>query len=338
MIPEPTGPAPTKRTGARIRLAAAILLALTAVAVLAGSTYERRGRERAIRDFPPPGRLVDIGGRRIQLDCRGTGSPTVVFEGGLDIDGALAWSLVHDSVAATTRACAYSRAGIMWSDQHSGVRDGGAVAEDLHAALENAKEHSPFVLVGHSLGGPYAMTYVKRYADQVAGVVLVDASHPDQEDRLKAPLAWRLASALAWTGVVRIGFPSEPASHRPAAAARARAAYAPTSIHAMVQELESLDSTLDEAGTFRRLGSRPLVVLTATRPLTDGELAESGMTRAQAAAHAAHWKALQDDEATWSSHSRHELVPDAGHNIQLDQPDAVIRAVRSVVADLRNKP
>jgi len=114
--------------------------------------------------FPLQGKLVDIGGRRIQLDCRGTGSPIVIFESGLDINGSLSWSAVHDEIAKTTRACAYSRAGIMWSDPKDGPQNAKTIAEDLHAALAAAGEKPPFVLVGHSLGGPYIMTYTNTLA------------------------------------------------------------------------------------------------------------------------------------------------------------------------------
>src|SRR5215510_334494 len=91
------------------------LAALLVAALAVGSGYEFTLRRRALREFPPPGRMVDIGGRKLQLDCRGTGSPIVVLESGLDMRGSLAWALVHDPIAATTRTCAYSRAGLMWS-------------------------------------------------------------------------------------------------------------------------------------------------------------------------------------------------------------------------------
>jgi len=89
------------------------IVALVVLAVGGGATYEALARADAARRFPPPGRLVDIGGRRIQLDCRGAGSPVVVFESGLDSLGSLSWAAVHDGVAGFTRACAYSRAGLM---------------------------------------------------------------------------------------------------------------------------------------------------------------------------------------------------------------------------------
>src|SRR5689334_14700140 len=90
--------------------------ALLLVAIVFGSIAEMVMRKRAASRYPAPGQLVDVGGRRIQLDCRGSGSPTVVLESGLDNLGSVSWALVHDSIAATSRTCGYSRAGIMWSD------------------------------------------------------------------------------------------------------------------------------------------------------------------------------------------------------------------------------
>lgn len=264
-----------------IRRIALFLSGFIVLAIIVGCCYEAIGRRNAARDFPPPGKMVDIGGRRIQLDCRGSGSPVVVFESGLDIDGSLSWSAVQDSVAKTTRACTYSRAGIMWSDPLDGPQNGKSITGDLHAALDRAGERPPFVLVGHSLGGPYIMTFTKYFGMDVAGLVFVDASHPEQVHRFKTvtsqepPLLMKMmnkvGAALAWTGVVRAALPLFPGvPHQPAHAARARAAYASTSLAAAVKETDALDQTLAEAGTFRQLGNRPLFMLTSMAPLPAG--------------------------------------------------------------------
>src|SRR5438874_12579387 len=137
----------TLLSGTLIRLVVATIM-LAALIVAGGVGYEKFCISRAWREFPPPGKLVEVTGRRMQLDCRGIGAPVVVFEAGLDINGALSWSPIHDTVAQTTRACAYSRAGIMWSDPREGASDGVTIARDLHALLVNAGEKSPFVLVG----------------------------------------------------------------------------------------------------------------------------------------------------------------------------------------------
>jgi pimeloyl-ACP methyl ester carboxylesterase len=328
-----------------LRRVALGVVGLLLLAAVLGAGYEALGRRRAARDFPPPGRLVDVGGRRIQIDCRGAGAPTVVFESGLDMAGSLSWSTVHDSVARTTRACAYSRAGIMWSDPPGRVQSGAHVADDLHAALAAADERPPYVLVGHSLGGPYAMIYTKRFGDEVAGLVFVDASHPDQVRRLAAlpmpslaesvrPL--RIAAALAPVGVVRaVAAATDSAPPHPAGDVRATAAFASTSLRAMIAEADAFDGTLAEAGSARHLGDRPLFVLTAAAPTPAEELGAMGLGPEQDRQRADLWTTMQDEQATWSTRSQHRLVPDAGHYIQLDRPDLVIAAVRSVVDSVR---
>jgi pimeloyl-ACP methyl ester carboxylesterase len=331
-----------KRWAKRIALT---LVSLLGLAILFGAVAERVIRARAAREYPAPGRLVDIGGRRIQIDCRGAGSPTVVLESGLDTFGSLSWVAVHDSIAKTSRTCAYSRAGIMWSDAVSGAFDTQSVAQDLHEALTKAGEPAPFVVVGHSLGGPYALIFTDLYPADVAGLVFVDASHPDQVERLRRAagtpvkdptIMLNILASLAWTGIGRL-IPAGGNPKIPAATGAAMAAYTPTSFAPAVRELKSLNATLGAAGKHRRLADRPLVVLTAMAELPPAVLKGVGMTRAQGVRFQAEWKTLHDDEATWSSHSRHEVVPDATHYIQLDRPDVVIKAVREVVDAVRNQ-
>jgi pimeloyl-ACP methyl ester carboxylesterase len=321
------------------------VLVIVLAAVVSGSAYEWFGRRSARRDHPPRGTLVDIGGRRIQLDCRGTGTPTIVLESGLDILGSLSWGSVHDSLAGTTRTCAYSRAGIVWSDRRSDPFTGSGVADDLHAALQAAGERSPFVLAGHSLGGPLILAYTGRFPDQVAGMVMVDASHPDQLERLKpfmsegevpAMTAMKVGAALSWSGLVRfLTRNGQGQVAQPEADKRAMESYASTSLGGALREFEGLEVVLREAGQYRQLGDRPLVVLTAMKPLSEEERAGAGMSEAQAAGMKQAWLAMHRDEATWSSRSRHEVLDDASHYIQFDRPDVVIRAVREVVGEVR---
>ena len=324
----------------RVALATAALLA---VVTAAGARFEAVMRQRAARDYPPPGRLVDVGGRRLQIDCRGSGSPTVLLESGLDHLGALSWAAVHDSIARTTRVCAYSRAGLLWSDPAPAPFDPRRVAPDLHEALTASGERAPWVVVGHSLGGPYAVLFTNRYGAEVAGLVLVDPSHPEQFARLREatgksmqPSTRQLAigSALAWTGIVRLASGGAAPPTWPALTDVVSHAYLPTSIEALRRETEAVPATLDAAGRVRSLGARPLVVLTAT-VIPPASLAAEGITPAQANRIQAAKEALQADEATWSTAGRQERVPNASHYIQFDRPDVVIAAVREVVARVR---
>src|SRR5688572_7029859 len=128
------------------------ICAVVAAILVASAGREAWIRHRVEQELPPRGRMVDVGGHRLQIDCQGTGTPVVVFESGLDANGSLSWYKVQGEVASFTRACAYSRAGILWSEAAAGPRDGTAVATDLHRLLERAGERPPYVLVRHSVG------------------------------------------------------------------------------------------------------------------------------------------------------------------------------------------
>lgn len=327
-----------------ITRASLALLVIALAAVTTGATIEHAARTRARREWKVPGRLVDVGdGRRIQMDCRGSGVPTVVLESGLDLYGSLAWGSVHDSLARTTRTCAYSRAGIMWSDPGRAPFDSRHAARDLRAALAANGESAPWVMVGHSIGAAYVMTYTKLFAPEVRGVVLVDGSHPDQFVRFHAvtgkslvpsPTTARVGAALAWTGILR-ALPSEPATAWGREIAAPSSAFLPTSLGTLAEEARAVPITLARAGEARSFGDRPLIVLTATAPQSAADLAAMGLTAEQGALVQSASRALHADQATWSRRGRNEEVPGASHYIQFDRPDAVIGAVREVVAMVR---
>jgi pimeloyl-ACP methyl ester carboxylesterase len=337
----------TKKLMLWIKRTAAVVAGLIVLAILTGVVYEQIMRRRAAEDYPAPGRLVDIGGRHMQIDCRGSGSPTVIFESGLDTLGSTSWSAVQGALAATTRACAYSRAGIMWSEPRRDKFEPDSVAHDLHALLTAAGEHAPYVMVGHSLGGPYIMNFTRLYPQEVAGLVFVDASHPDQIQRLNKAIGKKLdagvgllktASVLSWTGIPRFLATQSESPGVPLQAKKAQNAYISVSLSAAMEELTSLDATLAAGGQLRQLGARPLVVLTAMKPFPASTLETLKMSEDQGRRMQAEWKSMQDDEASWSTHSRHQLVPDSSHYIQFGRPDLVIAAVREVVGDLQHAP
>ncbi|MEG3144274.1 alpha/beta hydrolase [Sphingomonas sp. RT2P30] len=322
------------------------LLALLVLLLVVGVIYEALGRRSAATRYPPRGQMVDIGGRRLHIDCRGTGAPTVILEAGLGTGGTVDWTLVHDRIARITRICAYDRAGIMWSDPKDTAQHAVAVADDLHALLHAAGIAGPLVLVGHSVGGPYVRSYVGRYGNQVAGLVMVDPTTPDQVARLgkatgadvdpnRASTLFHLAAALSRTGIVRLMASGAGDRHLPPEAAAAMAAYASTSISGAAAELDGFDRSMADARAVRSFGDRPLIVLTAMAPFTPAQLKTLGITPAAGARFKREWQQLHAEQARFSSRGRQQIVPDATHYIQFDRPDLVVAAVGEVIATVR---
>ena len=155
------------------------LVVVLLVLAVVGAIYQTVATERAERAYPPPGEMVDVGGYNLHIDCVGQGSPTAVLDGGTG-EMSANWVLVQREVSHTTRVCAYDRAGMGWSEMGPEPRDAKQISGELHALLEGAGIQGPYVLVGHSFGGLYAQTYAARYPEEVAGVALIESSHPEQ--------------------------------------------------------------------------------------------------------------------------------------------------------------
>jgi pimeloyl-ACP methyl ester carboxylesterase len=327
-------------TSVRVRrFAAPAVLALLVAPGLAGATYQIGATELDRRAYPPPGRLVDVGGHRLHLSCVGTGSPTVVFESGL-ANMSADWGNVQPPVAAATRACAYDRAGVAWSDAGPAPRDPQRIATELHALLGAAGVAGPYVLVGQSFGGLYVRVFAARYPAEVAGVVLVDASHPDMWARLPpeataglAPPPWQ---GLAYRALARLGVPRLTSTFpadcglAPRRCAEARAwSVTAKRMDAFVAEMgaPARDAQVRAAGT---LGARPLVVLTA------GDHRDLVGPRA-AAPFEPRWRELQADLAALSTDAEHHLVAGATHG-SLQTTDAAVTsaAIGRVVAAVRS--
>ena len=336
-----------------------LLIALLVVLLpLSGFLYQAAGSARDQRKFPPPGRLVDIGGPRphlrLHLMDAGQGSPTVIFESGIAAS-SLNWTAIQAGVARFTRACTYDRAWLGWSDPTSEPRVTSRLVEELHSLLATAQIPAPYVLIGHSFGGLLVQAYAVAHPDQVAGLVLIDPlpasewAHVSGE-RLRI-LRWgirlsRRGALLARWGVVRISLALLSGGGRriPKLVAKLSSGRAEFTLSRLVGEVQKMPpevwpmvqahwcqpkAFLGMAEYFRglpqstqqaeALSDLPLVAVTI--------LSAANSTPAQ--------RADRDAMAKRSAHGKHVVVPDSAHWIHLDQPEVVIEAIREMVEVVR---
>jgi pimeloyl-ACP methyl ester carboxylesterase len=286
------------RQPARLLLAVIVGLAIAVVVDIArsGGPYAWLAHHRllVVTAIAGQGERVDIGGRALYLDCRGSGAPTIVLEAGMG-DGVAGWLPVMDGMAATTRTCAYDRAGRGGSDARDRHTVGDA-ADDLRALLAAAGEPPPYVLVGHSLGEVHARVFADRYRPEVAGLVLVDGFSVDLEADLIHPLLGEL---------------------RPEYEAQAKG------FRDLIAAVEGLDWPRSEA-QLRAADIRGLPVVVLRAPRVEPRLDEATNTAVADA-----WQAAY--ESLSPGQVRYEIAWGAGHVIQADRPDLVITAATELV-------
>src|SRR4051794_17244350 len=253
------------------RMLLGFMIMLVALATI-GTIYQTVATAIDQHAYPAPGQLIDVGGYRLHINCMGQGSPTVILESGL-ANMSADWANVQPLVAEGTRVCAYDRAGIAWSDPGPQPRDPQQIAGELHTLLNRAGIAGPYVLVGQSFGGLYVRMYAARYANEVVGMVLVDASHPDMWQRLPAEVtatltgpAWQATAIqlMARLGLFRLTNGDFANCGLPAVQCAEERAFAGSTSKSDIQVAEMYaperDAQVRDTGN---LGARPLVVLTA---------------------------------------------------------------------------
>lgn len=181
------------------------------IGVLMGALYQALGMRRDRKRFPPPGRLVDVGGHRLHLLESGSGDATIVLEAGL-MSTALSWSNLQRELARSYRVVSYDRAGLGWSDLGPMPRTADRIVDELRTLLQRAAVPAPYVLVGHSFGGLTVPLFAVRFPDETAGMVLVDPvvpaewNPPSEHDRKLTQIGaqvCRRAALLSRIGLIR---------------------------------------------------------------------------------------------------------------------------------------
>ncbi|HEY3839323.1 MAG TPA: alpha/beta hydrolase [Bryobacteraceae bacterium] len=309
--------------------------------IVLGAFLVRLHAQTTAREYPAPGQLIDLGGRKLHLFCQGSGSPTVVLAAG---GGAYSidWALVQPRVAGQTRTCSFDRAGLGWSDPGPADETVKQTIGDLNRALRIAGERGPYVLVGASIGGIYILAYQRAFPDEVVGLVFTNsANRVGFLAKGKGGLLWELSEED-----LRSGFPlpvssrgpkpvheGEPFDRLPENLQAVRlwldvrlwertdpAKAVPDSLLSWRQEFLKLFEETDE-GHKPALGNLPVVVI-ASAP------AGTNTDRLKREGAGARLDFL-------SSRSIHITATGSGHEIHLYQPDRVVEGILELIRDLR---
>ncbi len=271
--------------------------------------------------------LVEIGdGRKMYLECRGSGSPTVILESGYRNDAEI-WSTplepgtstVFPQVAKFTRVCAYDRPGTLLDANHLSrstavpmPRTARDLVSDLHALLQTAHVPGPYVFAAHSFGGVFARLYASTYPNEVVGMVLVDALSEKVKSGL-TPEQWKLYA--------NFGFTKPPPGLE------------------KYKDIETLDvntsfNQIEKAAAAQPFRPIPLFVLTQGQPfdLSPWQPLPADFPAALNSA----WHTGQDALAALSPNAKHTIATKSAHYIQIQEPQLVVDAIKQVVEAVRN--
>jgi protein-S-isoprenylcysteine O-methyltransferase Ste14/pimeloyl-ACP methyl ester carboxylesterase len=321
----------------RKALVVAVLALLVAVPV-AGLIYEALADAAGAREFPPPGMLVDVGGRRLHLLCIGEGEPIVLFEAsgwGSSISAAGA----RERIASRTTVCSYDRRGKGWSDPAPGAATVAALAQDLAVLQDRAGLRPPLLIVTASIGGLTSEMFARRYPERVAGLVFLDAasslSLPLLASRSHLVTAGACtAGILSHFGLIRLLDPFGLAGDADEGRRGAAITYHARSWGHTCAMARGLTTSVREFEQAPPLSADlPVTVLSASSAV---DLAPPAFLRIanveslRTASVEAHQRlAKTSTRGTWS------MVPDSTHLIGSSQPDAVADAVLDMLEEMR---
>jgi pimeloyl-ACP methyl ester carboxylesterase len=318
--------------------AAAIALPLT------GCLYESTAAARAARRFPPPGRLIDVGGRRLHLLCIGNGRPIVLFEAS-GFSNSASSAAARSGLARRTTVCSYDRAGVGWSDPGPDVMSVGQLADDLRQLQDRALD-SPIVIVTSSVGGLVSELFARRHPARIAGLVFADAANSEMLRTANAAMdrtrTFELNTLCAGidgagrVGLIRLydpfAFRRESSQDAERSAALMYGARPWRALCALIRGAPATIKEFDLAPPLR--ADVPLMMLSAERAdnLLPARFAPVDLQQGGALGDLLRQlKAAHQQMAQRSSRGSWRLVRGSGHLIASDRPQAVIDATLEVM-------
>jgi pimeloyl-ACP methyl ester carboxylesterase len=296
--------------------------------------------------------FADAGGHKLHMDIQGTGLPVVIFENGSG-DFSFVWSLVQPEIAKLTKTVSYDRAGYGCSEQGPLPRTSRQICWELHTALKNAGVHPPYLLVGQSFGGFIIRAFARYYPGEVVGMILVEAVQEDQRifmggdkamlirDFSKgriAPEVQTFFTPSPDTSTTSLTMPIDidPLYKRFPESIQRRQTWAQSQPHYIPAVQAEMDWSPEDVSNLYQhrnakeylLGNMPLVVMTRGKGGFEGRKDSLQLEKERLAA--------QEQLVHLSMNSKHIIDMNSGHNIHVEDPGAVIEAIKEVLFAVKN--
>ncbi|KJD45745.1 alpha/beta hydrolase [Paenibacillus terrae] len=310
--------------------------------VISGFVYEWIASKQDKLQYPPLGKMVDVGGYRLHIRKLGSGTPTILLESGSG-ESSLSWRDIPENLSSFATVVSYDRAGYAWSEEAATPRTGENIVRELHLALKNTDIQPPYILVGHSLGGMYSRLYAQTYSDEVAGLVLVDA-RPENDarrtneiyakERPKVNPSPLISILLERSGAFRL-FPNFILTGRVEHQDRksfVNIVASPKYFRSVAEEGD-LASTTENAIRGQHLGNLPVRVIARgiQQNLTQFGISKRGNEQIEQS-----WQMGQREMLNISTNSKFIVAKKSDHMIIHDQPELVIQVIRELISNINH--
>jgi pimeloyl-ACP methyl ester carboxylesterase len=336
----------TKRTGCLAQLLRTLfwIILIIALFLVGGCTYQNIALARTREQYPAPGKLVEVDGHLMHINCKGSGSPTVVIDAG-NGSFSVEWMPIQEELNQTTRVCVYDRSGYGWSEAGPGPRDGAQVVSELHDLLQAAGEAGPYLLVGHSLGGVHVRMFAVRYPNEVAGLILVDTAYPltitpEFEMQMRSSIGFYQAmNLMTSTGLLRMLGPLGGEEGMPATARKLPIELQETYLNLLldpnqyataIAEMQQLPATFEQTSELligdQPFDDLPLIVLTAGLTSTPGS---TPFNEQYVPVHDSQIQS-QLELAGQSSRGEQRIIAESSHSVHLDAAEEIVKAIRDM--------
>jgi len=315
-----------------------IVIVIFIILIISGLSYQSIATKIDDYCYPAPGKMVEVGGFKLHINCSGSGEPTVILDAGMGSFSTF-WTFVQQGVEKFTQVCSYDRAGLGWSEKSPNPRTSKYIAEELHRLL-NIETHPPYLLVGHSFGGINMRLYANTYPEEVFGVILVDSAQEKQEDRfadlqirfpfLRPTLLERMleSNIFVYLGIRRL-YDTLNGTSYPEPINDVIMAKMLSSKHLTTDEFTPYKESLKQVGeSHNSLDNKPLTVISRGKEDDDSEhMKEVGKI----------WNVCQNELAQHSKICKRVTAEKSGHMINLEQPEIIIDAIRDMVDEYKRQ-